>query len=63
MEHARAEYISHHKEYSNPRIQDVVYDSEQLCLAEGADKSQSISDEIELRNLVIGKYRYVKLER
>ena len=62
MEHPRAEYIGHHKEDSNSRIQDVIYDSEHLGLAESADESQSISDEIEFCNLALGQYRYVKLE-
>jgi len=61
MEHAGTEDHGHHKKYSNSGVQNVVYDSEHLCFAEGADEGQGISDEIELCNLVVGQYGTLKL--
>jgi hypothetical protein len=63
VEHARAEDHSHHEEYGNSGVQDVIYDSEHLCLAEGADESQGISDEIEFCNLGLCQYEILKLEK
>jgi hypothetical protein len=51
MEHARAEYHSHHEEECNSRIEGAVDDSEHLGLAESADESQDISYEVEFSNL------------
>jgi hypothetical protein len=56
MEHARAEDHSHHVEDSNSRIQDVIYDSEHLRLAERADEGEDISNEIEFCNLACDQH-------
>lgn len=52
MKDSRAKQHSHHEEYGNARVQGNVDDAEQLGLADGAEGSEAIPDEIELRNLL-----------
>lgn len=51
MEHPRAKYHRHHEEDGDSRVEDVIYDSKHLGLAEGAYEGEGISDEIELGHL------------
>jgi hypothetical protein len=51
MKHSRAEDHSHHKEEGNSGVESVVDNSEHLGLAESADESEDVSNEVEFSNL------------
>ena len=61
MKHARAEYHGHHEEECDSRIKGIVNDSEHVGLAESADESEDISDEVELPQLrIVSRHFKVK---
>jgi hypothetical protein len=51
MEHSGAEYHDHHEEEGDSRVESSINDSEHLGLAQSADESEHISNEVEFPNL------------